>query len=177
MTVRSHYGSTRPCGRLLQVDDAVDDALVQGNTSPVDSDRFRMGSSRGASALPSHETKPTESEDPVLEALWTRVIEAWDDERPHAALLEHAIRAQRLPVIAARYRRLADDRDGDGKKAGIAKKQLDAIVERATDALLSIRMPRPPKGGATPLPITLSAFGVCLFLLAWLAYAIWGRHS
>ena len=177
MTAPSPYGSTQPRGRLLEVDDA----LVQGNTPPVDSDRFRVGSSREASALPSNESKrsePAESEDPVLEALWARVIEAWDDERSHAALLDHAIRAQRLPVIAARYRRLADDGDGDGdeKKASIAKKQLDAIVQRAADALLSIRMPRPPKGGATPLPITLSAFGVCLFLLAWLAYAVWGRH-
>jgi hypothetical protein len=105
----------------------------------------------------------------VLEALWSRVIEAWDDDKPHAALLEHASRAQLLPAIAGRYRALA----GDPAKAPIANRQLDAIVQCATVSLLSMKMPRPQ---GTPLPITLSAFGICLFLLGWLAYAVWGRH-
>jgi hypothetical protein len=120
------------------------------------------------SAAPSPEV-PVEPSDPVLEALWSRVVEAWDDEKPHAALLEHAMRAQLLPVIARRYRKLATD----PTKASVANRQLDAIVQCATQALLSMKMPRPQ---GTPLSITLSAFGVCLFLIAWLAYAIWGRH-
>jgi hypothetical protein len=105
----------------------------------------------------------------VLEALWARVVEAWDDDKPHAALLEHATRARLLPEIAGRYRKLS----GDPAKAPIANRQLDTIVRCATQALLSMKMPRPQ---GTPLPITLSAFGVCLLLLGWLAYAIWGRH-
>jgi hypothetical protein len=110
-----------------------------------------------------------DSPDPVLEALWARVLDAWGDEKPHAAVLEHAVRAGRLPEIAGRYRQLAQDPE----KAPTANKQLDAIVQSATAALFSMKMPRPQ---GTPLPITLSAFGVCLFLLAWLAYAVWGKH-
>jgi hypothetical protein len=120
------------------------------------------------SAAPSPQV-PLEPSDPVLEALWARVVEAWDDEKPHAALLEHASRARLLPVIAGRYRKLA----ADPAKAPVANRQLEAIVQCATQALLSMKMPRPQ---GIPLSITLSAFGVCLFLIAWLAYALWGKH-
>ena len=40
--------------------------------------------------------------DPVLEALWERALAAWDDDKPHAALLDHAPRAQALPALAGR---------------------------------------------------------------------------
>jgi len=110
-----------------------------------------------------------EATDPVLDALWKRVLEAWDDERTHAALLDHALRGQALPEIAGRYRALAEDPD----KGALAKKKLDAIVVAATQMLISMKTPRP---GKVPLPITLSAFGVCALLLAWLAWALWGRH-
>ena len=107
--------------------------------------------------------------DPVLEALWKRVVEAWDDEKTHAALLDHALRAQLLPEIAGRYRALADDPE----KGALAKKKLDAIVLAATQMLMSMKTPKP---GKTPLPITLSAVGICALLLSWLAWALWGHH-
>ncbi len=107
--------------------------------------------------------------DPVLDALWKRVIEAWDDDKTHAAVLDHAMRAQALPDLAGRYRKLTDDPD----KREVAKKKLDAIVLAATQMLMSVKTPKP---GKTPLPITLSAFGISLALLAWLAFALWGRH-
>ncbi len=110
-----------------------------------------------------------EGKDPTLDALWERVLEAWDDERPHGALLEHAVRTQALPEVAARYRRLTDD----PARGARAKQRLGAIVVAATQMLLSTKTPKP---GKTPLPITLSAFAVALLLLAWLAYALWGRH-
>ena len=107
--------------------------------------------------------------DPVLEALWERVLAAWDDEKPHVAARDHAARTGFLPEIAGRYRKLAEDPE----KAPTAKKQLDAIVQTATQAMLSMKMPRPE---GTPLAVTLSAFGVCVFLLALMAYAVWGKH-
>ena len=110
-----------------------------------------------------------DANDPILDALWARVLEAWDDDKVHAALLEHAIRAQALPDVAGRYRSLADDPD----KGPRAKKKLDAIVLAATQMLMSMKTPKP---GKTPLPITLSAFGICVLLLAWLAWEVWGRH-
>lgn len=106
--------------------------------------------------------------DPVLDALWARVLEAWDDDKPHAAALEHALRAQMLPALAGRYRALADD----PAKGPVAKKKLDGIVVAATQMLMSMKTPAP---GKTPLPITLSAFGICMVLLLWLAWEIWGR--
>jgi hypothetical protein len=110
-----------------------------------------------------------EPRDPVLDALWARVLDAWDDDKPHAAALDHALRAQLLPELAGRYRELVDDPE----KGALAKKKLDAIVVAATQMLLSMKTPKP---GKTPLPITLSAFGISLALLSWLAWAIWGRH-
>jgi hypothetical protein len=110
-----------------------------------------------------------DAKDPVLEALWKRVLEAWDDDRTHAALLEHAMRAQALPEIAGRYRALSEDPE----KGPLAKKKLDGIVVAATQMLMSMKTPKP---GKTPLPITLSAAGVAALLLGWLAWALWGHH-
>ena len=39
--------------------------------------------------------EPAEADDgtdPIFDALWARVLEAWDDEKRHAALLDHALR-------------------------------------------------------------------------------------
>ena len=103
----------------------------------------------------------------MLEALWDRVLVAWDDEKPHAALLDHALRAQALPELAGRYRALVDDPE----RGPAAKKKLDLIVLTATQVLMAMKTPPPAK---IPLPITLSAFGVCFLLLGWLAWALWG---
>lgn len=113
------------------------------------------------------EDEPT---DAVLEALWKRVLEAWDDEKAHAALIEHAMREQRLPETAGRYRALVEDPD----KGAVAKRKLDAIVIAATQMLMAMKTPKPGKG--VPIPITLSAFGICAVLLAWLGWALWGHR-
>ena len=52
--------------------------------------------------------------DAILDALWSRVLEAWDDDKPHHALLEYAIREQRLPDVAGRYRTV---KERDAEKA------------------------------------------------------------
>lgn len=110
-----------------------------------------------------------EANDPLLDTLWARVLESWDDEKVHAALLEHALRTQSLPEIAGRYRALV----GDPHKVEIAQKKLDGIVIAATEMLMSMKTPKP---GKVPLPITLSAFAVCMVMLAWLAFALWGNR-
>ena len=112
-----------------------------------------------------------EPTDAVLEALWKRALEAWDDEKAHAALIDHALREQQLPEAAGRYRTLVDDPD----KGPLAKKKLEAIVLAATQMLMAMKTPK-REGGKVPLPITLSAFGVCALLLAWLGWALWGHH-
>ncbi|MDP9149815.1 MAG: hypothetical protein M3O36_07765 [Myxococcota bacterium] len=108
-------------------------------------------------------------QDPILDALWLRVLAAWHDEAAHVALLDHAVRSLQLPEIAGRYRPLLDD----PAKTEEAKKRLDRIIVTATQMLLSMKTRTP---GKVPLPITLSAVSVSMFLLAWLAWAVWGRH-
>lgn len=110
-----------------------------------------------------------EPKDAVLEALWGRVIERWDDEAVHAAMLDYAVKAQLLPELAGRYRALVDD----AARGAVAKKKLDGIVVAATNMLWAMKTPKPEK---VPLSITLTAFGVCAFLLLWLAWAMWGRR-
>lgn len=110
-----------------------------------------------------------EAPDGVLDALWGKVQERWHDEALHAAVLEHAVRVQRLPELAGRYRALAEDPE----RSVIARKRLDAIVVTATNMLWSMKTPEPTR---VPLSITLSAFGICLFLLALLGWAMWGRR-
>jgi hypothetical protein len=111
----------------------------------------------------------TDPTDAVLEALWGRVLEAWDDERVHAAALDHALRSKALPTLAGRYRALL----GDASKAALAQKRIDAIVLAATSMLFSMATPK-PRG--VPLGITLTAVGICLLLLGWLGFALWGGN-
>jgi hypothetical protein len=110
-----------------------------------------------------------DADDPVLGALWKRVLESWEDERTHAAILEHAVRVLALTELAGRYRALVDDPG----KSDVARKKMDGIVMAATQMLTSMKTPKP---GKVPLPITLSAFAICAMMLGWLALALWGRH-
>ncbi len=114
-----------------------------------------------------HEPAPT---DPMLDALWERARTNWADEKAHAAILEHALRANLLPEVAGRYRALVDD----PVRGPVAKKRLDAIVLAATNLLLSTKTPK--RGQGVPIQITLSAFGICVALLAWLAFALMGSR-
>jgi hypothetical protein len=109
-----------------------------------------------------------EESDPVFEALWKRALDAWHEDAVHAALLNHAIRAQALPQIAGRYRALVDDPE----KGAIAKMRLEGVVAAATQLLMSMKTPVP---GKVPLPITLSAFAICALMLGWLALTLWGK--
>ncbi len=106
--------------------------------------------------------KDDEVADPIFEALWARVLEAWDDEKTHAALLDHALREQRLPDAAGRYRTLKDD----PAKGPLATKKLGAIVLAATQLLFAMKTP--PRA-RVPLPVTITAAVFCVVTLLWLA--------
>ena len=73
------------------------------------------------------------------------------------------------PELAGRYRALVDD----AARGPVARKKLDGIVLAATHMLWAMKTPKPEK---VPLSITLTAFGVCAFLLLLLAWAMWGRR-
>ena len=104
--------------------------------------------------------------DPVLNALWERALESWNEDPAHAAVLAHAMQAQALPELASRYRALTSD----AVKGEVARRRLEAVALAATQLLLATRTPKP---GKVPLSITLSAVAVSAILLGWLALALW----
>jgi hypothetical protein len=117
------------------------------------------------------EHDPGEPNDAMLEALWARVVEAWDDDKPHHALLEYAIREQKLPDVAGRYRKV---KDAEPERAARAQKKLDGIVIAATQMLMAMKTPAPTT--KAPPWLTLTAFFVSVVLLGWLAWSMF-RHA
>ena len=123
----------------------------------------------GSVARYNHATLNDEKEkDPLLEALWQKTLEAWDDDKRHAACLEHALREKKLPDLAARYKALKDDPE----KGELAKKRIDAILTAATQMMLTMKTPRPTK---TPSWLFWSAFLTCLVMALYVAYAFLHR--
>lgn len=99
--------------------------------------------------------------DALFEALWSKVLESWDDDKPHQAVLQHALSTQQLPELAGRYRKLKDDPD----KGARAQKKIDGIVVAATQMLMATKTPARTK---TPWTWTASAallFGLVIALI------------
>jgi hypothetical protein len=110
-----------------------------------------------------------EGQDAVFEALWERALEAWGDDKPHAALLEHALRCEKLPDLAGRYRALMEDPD----KGARAKKKIDGIVIAATQMLMATKTPAPTK---MPWQWTATAALMFAVVCAWLFYQLFVPH-
>ena len=103
----------------------------------------------------------------VFDALWTGVINDWDNEERHHRFLDHARQdGAALLEAAARYRKLKDDEE----RGPVAEKRLAAIVFLATQEMLAQKS-EPRK--TPPRWVTALAVGVCLGLLGWvfMAYA------
>ena len=118
-----------------------------------------------------HDDIAAEGKEPdvVFQALWKRVIEAWDDDKPHQAALSYAISNEMLPEIAGRYRKLMDDPE----KSARAKKKLDGIVLAATQMLMATKTPPREK---VPWQWTASAAVFMVVVLSFLAYKVFGHH-
>ncbi len=114
---------------------------------------------------------PQDASEAVLDTLWQRVLEAWDDDKPHHALLEYAIQAQKLPDVAGRYRQI---KDRDTEKAARAQKKLDGIVIAATHLLMAMKSP--PDKYKIPPAVNALIFAVTLLGLALLMYAVFHRR-
>jgi hypothetical protein len=108
---------------------------------------------------------PEETDDVVFETLWGRVLEDWENDKPHQAVLEYALRAERLPDLAGHYRQLKDD----PAKREKAQKRMDALITAATQMMLSMKTPPRTK---PPASLTLSAFAIAAFVMALLAWAV-----
>jgi hypothetical protein len=77
--------------------------------------------------------------DPALEALWKRVLDAWDDDAPHNAFLDYCRTRDRLVEAAVRYRGMA----GDHARAAVAAKKLKAVLLLAMTRLEASRSEPP----------------------------------
>jgi len=117
-----------------------------------------------ASAKPTFDDERA-PKDAIFEALWNRALEAWDDDKPHVALLDHALKNEKLPDLAGRYRSLKDDPE----KGARAQKKIDGIVVAATQMLMATKTPARTK---TPWQWTAAAFLMFAIVITYLFYAL-----
>jgi hypothetical protein len=73
--------------------------------------------------------------DPVLETLWKRVVDHWDDDAAHGAFLTHCQETDQLLEAAVRYRGMAGDRD----RGPAAERRLGGVAMLAMAKLESSR--------------------------------------
>jgi hypothetical protein len=131
-------------------------------------DEASAGDAKADDEAKADEAKPTdksaeeETGDVVFDTLWARVLEAWDDDKPHGALVTYAVKAQKLPELAGKYKSLTNDPE---KKAR-AQKRLDGVVMAATQLLFSMKTPPPPKSNKViNIIATLMAVSAIIFLV------------
>ena len=79
--------------------------------------------------------------DAVLEALWKKVLDNWDDDAAHGAFLEHCQSSQQLVEAAVRYRGMKGDRE----RGELAEKRLKGVAILAMASLESMRSEQPKK--------------------------------
>lgn len=73
--------------------------------------------------------------DPVLEALWKKVLDDWENDAAHGSFLEYCQTSDQLLEAAVRYRGMA----GDRSRGPSADKRLSAISLLALSKLESAR--------------------------------------
>jgi hypothetical protein len=133
------------------------DGNTNAPTAPADGDASAEVTSAAAASAPADEA----TGDLVFDTLWTRVLAAWDDDKPHGALVEYALRTQRLPELAGKYKSLTSDPE----KKVRAQKRLDGVVIAATHLLMATKSPPLPKSNKL-----VNVFAV-LLLAVTLAYS------
>src|SRR5437762_196921 len=79
--------------------------------------------------------------DPVLEALWKRVLDDFADDAAHAAFVEHCQTTAQLLEAAVKYRGMA----GDHARGSGAQRRLQAISALALAQLEQERTPERPE--------------------------------
>jgi hypothetical protein len=86
--------------------------------------------------------------DPILEALWKKTLDDFDDEAAHTAFIDHCRVTRQLLEAAIRYRGMA----GDHARGRIAGRRLAAI---ATLALADLETERTPERQGITLAVRL----------------------
>jgi hypothetical protein len=114
------------------------------------------------------------ADDAVFEGLWSKVVEAFDDDERHAKFIECCSRQNRLADGARRYREhkegLGDDASDELRE--LVDKKLATVAMLAVQQLEASREP-PPKNQILRV-MTIVAALVCLGAVLGLAKALLG---
>ena len=102
----------------------------------------------------------------VFRALWSGVVNDFENDERHAKFLDQAHRTDRLLDAARRYSALKDDPDLGPE----AQKRLAAISLLATHALLATKSTPRKRPPAWLYVLTVA---VCVGLLGWIAIVAW----
>lgn len=94
--------------------------------------------------------------DPTFEALWKRVLDAWDDEARHGAFLDYCQQSEKLVDAAVRYRGMT----GDHARAALAEKKLKAVALLAMARLEASR-----QSARTPSPRRFVSYALITFFV------------
>ena len=104
---------------------------------------------------------------PILDALWKRATDNWDDEAAHGAFLEYCREHNCLVEAAVRYRGMSADRD----RHALAEKKLKAVallamteLEAARSRPISKSAARRPGGVALILFFIAATVGLLAYL-------------
>ena len=94
-----------------------------------------------------------------IERAWADLLATWDDDRAHERVVALADAADRLPLVAQRYRSVAD---AGGERAARARTALELITTRALGRMAStprseIPARRPVEWIALGLSVALGA--------------------
>ena len=102
--------------------------------------------------------------DPLVDALWKKVLDAWEDEAVHGKFLQHCRDTRSLLEAAVRYRGMA----GDHARGAAAERRLQGITALAlADLELQKSSPARPAGTGTGVRVALILFFLTGSIVLW----------
>jgi hypothetical protein len=104
----------------------------------------------------------------ALDTLWAAADRDWDNEKVHVALLEFALRENRLADLAAKYRA----QTAVPERAPLAKRRLDALTVAAMQWMAAAKTPKRERMPQALVWTTLT-ISISLILFAW--WGVFGR--
>lgn len=116
--------------------------------------------------MPDDERPASDADAIVFDALWSGVVNGFENDERHAKFLDHAHRNGRLLDAARRYAALKDDPE----RGEAANKRLAAITMLATQEMLatkSTRRRRPPPWLYVLTVLVCGGLLACVAIVAW----------
>jgi len=100
-----------------------------------------------------------------FDALWAAVLEGWSEDKRHHAILDYAIKNERMPDLAGRYKSLTLD----AEKGESATKKLNGVVIATTHMLISMKSTKPAK---TAWHWNMLIMGLCFAIVAYVGLKV-----